>query len=190
MKLNPATTALITLDLQHGIVNFAPESAAVIAVAAKTVTTARANGYKIIHVGLGFLPGHPEISAANSRFTMIKQNNLFVKGSDSAQFYPSILAHDDIILYKHRFSAFAGNSLQMILQANSIEHLVLLGISTSGIVLSTLRQAFDLDFKCTVIKDACYDHDEEVHRVLTEKVFSGQAAVITGEQFEQSFREE
>ena len=50
---------------------------------------------------------------------------------------------------------------------------------TSGVVLSTLRQAADLDYRLTVLTDACYDPDPEIHRVLTEKVFPRQADVIT-----------
>lgn len=46
-------------------------------------------------------------------------------------------------------------------------------------VLSTIRQAADLDFRLTVLSDACADRDEEVHRVLTEKVFPKQATVLT-----------
>lgn len=57
--------------------------------------------------------------------------------------------------------------------------LVLCGIATSGVVLSTLRQAADLDFDLTVLADGCADADPEVHRVLLEKVFPRQAAVVT-----------
>jgi nicotinamidase-related amidase len=49
------------------------------------------------------------------------------------------------------------------------------GIATSGVVLSTLRQAADLDYRLTVLADGCGDGDPEVHRVLTEKVFPRQA---------------
>ena len=56
---------------------------------------------------------------------------------------------------------------------------MLTGIATSGVVLSTLRQAADLDFELTVLSDACADRDDEVHRVLTEKVFPRQALVTT-----------
>ena len=60
---------------------------------------------------------------------------------------------------------------------------MLFGIATSGIVLSTVRAATDLDFTCVVVKDACLDADAEVHRVLTEKVFAAQATVVTTEAF-------
>ena len=54
-----------------------------------------------------------------------------------------------------------------------IESLVLTGIATSGVVLSTVRQAADLDFRLTVLSDGCLDRDDEVHRMLMEKVFPG-----------------
>jgi nicotinamidase-related amidase len=57
------------------------------------------------------------------------------------------------------------------------------GISTSGVVLSTLRQAADLDYRITVLADACADTDPEVHRVLTEKVFPRQARVTTADEW-------
>lgn len=53
------------------------------------------------------------------------------------------------------------------------------GIATSCVVLSTLRQAADLDFQLVVLAGACLDVDPEIHRVLTEKVFPQQAAVQT-----------
>jgi nicotinamidase-related amidase len=56
---------------------------------------------------------------------------------------------------------------------------VLAGIATSGVVLSTVRQAADMDYRLTVLSDGCLDADPEVHRVLTEKVFPRQAEVST-----------
>jgi nicotinamidase-related amidase len=52
------------------------------------------------------------------------------------------------------------------------------GIATSGVVLSTLRQAADLDYELVVLRDGCVDSDEEVHRILCDKVFPRQAEVV------------
>jgi nicotinamidase-related amidase len=52
-----------------------------------------------------------------------------------------------------------------------------------GVVLSTVRWAADLDYQLLVIADACVDFDDEVHRVLTERVFPGQATVVTTKAF-------
>jgi nicotinamidase-related amidase len=60
-----------------------------------------------------------------------------------------------------------------------------MGIRTSGVVLSTVRWAADIDYRLIVLSDCCADPDEEVHRVLMEKVLSffGQAAVVTSQEF-------
>jgi len=116
-------------------------------------------------------------------FKRVKENNLFVKGTPSAEFHEAISRPVDLVVYKHRVGAFSENELHMILRARGIENLVFFGIATSGITLSTLRRAFDLDFRSVVIKDACFDRDVEVHRVLTEKVFPAQAAVVTADAF-------
>jgi nicotinamidase-related amidase len=70
----------------------------------------------------------------------------------------------------------------VLLRAADADTLILAGIATSGVVLSTLRQASDLDYRLTVLADACADADPEVHRVLTEKVFPRQALVTTTEE--------
>ena len=67
----------------------------------------------------------------------------------------------------------------LMLRANGIETLILTGIITSGVVLSTLSHAADADYRLLVVGDCCSDGDEEVHRVLLEKVFSRQATITT-----------
>ena len=69
------------------------------------------------------------------------------------------------------------------MRAYDVDHLVVAGILTSGVVLSTVREAADLDYRITVLADLCLDVDEEVHRVLTEKVFPMQATVIDSTQW-------
>jgi hypothetical protein len=53
------------------------------------------------------------------------------------------------------------------------------GATQYGVVLSTLRQAADLDFQLTVLADGCLDADPEVHQLLLGKVFPRQAEVTT-----------
>ncbi len=78
---------------------------------------------------------------------------------------------------KRRVSAFTGSDLGVLLRGLGAGTLVLTGIATSGVVLSTLREAADLDYRLIVLADACLGADPEVHRVLTEKVFPRQADV-------------
>ncbi len=174
---------MLTLDFQKDIFGFVPGSDAIIPKASKAVEFARKKQFQIIHVGLGFSEGHPEVPDTDSPFKRVKQNNLFVKGTPSAEFHSSIVRPEELVVYKQRIGAFSENQLYLILRSRGIENLVLFGISTSGITLSTLRRTFDLDFRCVVIKDACFDADQEVHRVLTEKIFPTQATVLTVDAF-------
>src|ERR1700722_6124651 len=183
MKLDPPKTAFLTLDLQKGVFGLVPGSERVMPVAAKAVAFARQNQFRIIHVGVGLSEWHPEIPDFESPFLRVKQNNLFVKGTPSVEFHGDIFHPDDLVIYKQRVGAFSDNHLELLLRSRGIEHLVFFGIATRGIFLSRLRHPFDLDFRSDVLKDACFDSDEEVHRVLTEKVFPRQAWVATTDEF-------
>jgi nicotinamidase-related amidase len=183
MKLESHKTAVLTLDLQTGILATAAGSESVIASASRIVEFARKKNYRVIHVGLGFSEGHPEISDLETPLLKAKRNNLFVKGSPSAEFHPAIMQPGDLVIYKQRISAFSENHLNLTLCAQGIENLVLFGIATSGIVLATVTRGFDLDFRLTIIHDACFDPDTEVHRVLTEKIFPKRGAVVATDAF-------
>jgi len=89
----------------------------------------------------------------------------------------------DVVVTKRRVSAFTGSDLEVVLRAKGINHLVLCGISTSGVVLSTTREAADRDYKLTILSDLCFDADPEVHAVLMGKVFPRQATVQTSEEW-------
>lgn len=177
--MNPNQTAFLSLDLQKGILGNHPAAEASVVQASKALDFARKQGAMIIHVGLGFAAGHPEIPDSQPMFSMLKKNNVFVIGTESAAFDPRTIKDGELVIHKQRISAFSENRLNMILRANEIKELVLFGVATSGIVLSTVRQAFDLDYKVTVIEDACYDPDPEVHQVLCRKVFARTAKVTT-----------
>lgn len=89
----------------------------------------------------------------------------------------------EVVVTKKRVSAFAGSDLELVLRSHEVTSLVLGGIATSGVVLSTVREAADRDYQLTVLEDLCLDADEEVHRVLTTKVFPRQAEVISAAQW-------
>jgi nicotinamidase-related amidase len=89
----------------------------------------------------------------------------------------------EITVTKRRVSAFTGSDLEVVLRAQNIQHLVLTGIATGGVVLSTLREAADKDYRLTVLTDCCADADEEVHRMLTTKVFPRQGEVVNVEDW-------
>jgi nicotinamidase-related amidase len=173
------TDALLVMDVQRAVVERYPDPGYLPRVG-EAIAAARAGGLPVIYVVVGFRPGYPEVSARNRIFGRLAALSGTPGGEEAMQIHPDVApVPGDIVVTKRRVSAFAGSDLDVVLRAGGIEHLVLAGIATSGVVLSTLRQAADLDFDLTVLSDACLDSDPEVHRVLTEKVFPRQADVVT-----------
>ena len=172
-------TALLVMDVQVATVKTLGQAEEYLAIVAEAIETARNLTIPVIYVVVGFRKGFPEVSPNNKSFSLLKNGSMNLDEADAMQVHASVapLEHE-VVICKKRVSAFAGSDLEVVLWAYGIQHLVLTGIATSGVVLSTLREAADKDFKITVLADACADRDEEVHRVLTTKIFPRQAEVM------------
>jgi nicotinamidase-related amidase len=173
-------SVLLVMDFQNGVVEGFGD-AAVVGTARRAVEAARAKEIPVMFVRVAFRPGHPEVAESNRTFSALSG-----AGEKMNQDNPATQVHADLgpradepVILKRRVSAFSGSDLDVLLRGAGADTLVLAGIATSGVVLSTLRQAADLDYRLVVLADACADRDPEVHRVLTEKVFPRQALVTT-----------
>ena len=173
-------TALLVMDMQDGILSNFPIAADIVGKVGTAIVAARSNKIPVIYVVVGFRQGLPEVGRSNKSFSGAKERfgaldmNQFMKVH--ADLVPQA---GEIVVTKRRVSAFTGSDLEVVLRAQGIQHIVLTGIATSGVVLSTLREAADKDYQVTVLADCCADGDEEVHRVLTTKIFPRQADVVT-----------
>jgi nicotinamidase-related amidase len=183
LTLDPKTTALLVMDFQTAAVEMiASVTDAFLARTAALVEAARNAGTRIIYVVVSFRAGYPELSLKNKSFTPIRESGRFTEGSPGTQVHAAVAPKPgDAVVTKHRVSAFTGTDLDMILRANGVDTLVLAGLATSGVVLSTVRHAADADYRLAVVEDCCGDWDAEVHRVLMEKVFARQATVLKAE---------
>lgn len=175
------TTALLLMDFQNGIAG-RPGFEQVLDAAGRALAAARSHGLPVIFVRVAFRPGYPEVSASNLAFGRRRDTADAAMHQDGPstqiieRLAPRVGEH---VVVKRRVSAFTGSDLEVLLRGLGADSLVLGGIATSGVVLSTVRQAADLDYRLTVLSDACGDRDPEVHRVLVEKVFPHQALVVT-----------
>ncbi|MEU8478546.1 cysteine hydrolase family protein [Streptomyces hygroscopicus] len=182
MNVTTNNTALLAMDLQAAMVSNIKDADYLPRVR-RAIDAARAAGIPVLHVVLGFRSGRSDICDRNKAFSGLPEGT-FGPGDPNAAVHPDVAPRpDEAVITKKRVSAFAGSDLELVLRSGGISHLVLAGIATSGVVLSTLRQAADLDYRLTVLADGCADADEEVHRVLTEKVFPRQAEVTTVEEW-------
>ncbi len=175
--IDPKRSALLVMDMQEELVASLGEAAGpLVDRAATLVTAAREAGMPVLYVVVGFRPGYPELDWQGPMYARV--SGRFQTTTPGSDIVDALRPRaEDVIVFKHRVGAFSGTDLDQILRAKRIDTLVLLGISTSGVVLSTVRHAFDADYRLVVVEDACTDRDDEVHRVLMEKVFRGQARV-------------
>lgn len=175
------------MDLQSGIISiYAKDDAGFVERAASVLVKARELAMRVVHVQVGFRKNLPEVSSRNALFAAIKNSERHQRlfEGDLGAIHPSLgPTGDDIVVVKHRVSAFAGTDLDMILRANEIDTLILFGIATSGVVLSTLIDAVDKDYRIFVIKDCCVDSDAELHSALLNRFFPLRAKVISAGEF-------
>ena len=68
---------------------------------------------------------------------------------------------DDIIVKKHRPSAFFGTLLDQILRANGIKSVIVTGVVSEGCVQATAMDALWRDFYTVVAKDCIATADAE-----------------------------
>lgn len=172
-------SAVLLMDYQPAILGRLGDARATLIESARAVADkARRSGAMVIYVNVGFREGYPEISERNKRFSAAKKAEMFKPGRDCEPDPEIAPQPGDVTMVKRRFGAFAGNDLEVVLRAKSIETLILLGVSTSGAVLSTVRHAADADYRIVVVRDCCADADVAVHDMLFDKVFPVQADVV------------
>ena len=182
LTINSARTAILIMDYQNDIVGMLPENVQVPLLdrASTILQKARQAHLPIIYVVVRFRDGYPEINPRNKLFSSLKESGRLREGTSGSEINDRVAPQpEDIVVTKRRVGAFSTTDLETILRAKNINTLVLFGISTSGVVLSTVRWAADLDYSLVVVSDACADRDAEVNRVLMDKVFPWQATVVT-----------
>jgi nicotinamidase-related amidase len=187
ITFDPSHTVVLALDCQTGVIAiYAKPQGDFITRVSNVLNAARAAGMAVIHVQVGFRPGLPEVSDRNKLLGAIKASKPhqeFFQGSSGAIHAVLGPKPDDIVVVKHRVSAFAGTDLNIILRAREIHTIVMFGIATSGVVLSTLLEASDADYRLVVIEDCCADLDMELHSALIKRLFPARADVMSAEDF-------
>lgn len=182
-----AHSALLVMDVQNGIVERFASNTEILRPLQSAVQAARAHTIPVIFVRVALRPGYVDVSPNNQSFSALKERGGMLETDEATQIWDGVKPKaGEVVVVKRRVSAFAGSGIDVLLRAQGIDTLILTGIATSGVVLSTLRYAADQDFQLTVLSDACLDADPEVHRVLLEKVFPRQARVLTVQQWEET----
>jgi len=180
--IDPRRTALLVMDYQAGILGRLPGAQDLLARAADAIAIVRGQRGHVGYVRVAFEDADYDAVPAHSHFAPLLAAGGAALHADS----PGTAVHDavapepgDIVVRKTRVGAFSTTDLDRQLRDRGIVNLILAGISTSGVVLSTVRDAADRDYRVFVLADASADPQPGVHEFLTEKIFPRQAQVIT-----------
>jgi ureidoacrylate peracid hydrolase len=135
---------------------------------------ARSAGALVIHVAFCTLASHASDSGAwlaQRRRSTASGDSLCIAGTPGFAFIDELTPEDgELVVEKHRYSAFTGTSLDMKLRANHIESLVITGVSTNACVESTARAACELDYYICVPPDAVGSWDRRLHEATLQNI--------------------
>ncbi len=180
-ELDPSRTALLVMDYQRGILGRMEDADALAAKARAAIDTMREAGATIGYVRVAFTEEDLEAIPDGAPMARVKAMPAGSMGADSpaTQIDERVAPADgDIVVRKVRVGAFGTTDLDEQLRARGVDTLVLAGISTSGVTISTLVEAHDRDYRLYVLADATADPDPELHASLIGGFFPKRAEVI------------
>ena len=173
--------ALIVMDMQNGIVGGLEHKESIIHFNKQAINFARQQNIPVIFIRVAFTGDFLEVSPNNKMFAQMQANGIRMnKVDEETQILDALgrQAHEPLVT-KHRIRAFTGSNLKVLLRGLQVEHLVLTGVSTSGVILSTATEAADKDYKLTILSDAITDQDEAKHQFLLNKILTRYADIMT-----------
>jgi nicotinamidase-related amidase len=168
LRLNPAKTALLSMDFHRHIVRHvyrAPGHDAV-ASAKQVLDAARQRGMTVIHVGLLRRPG---FVSTRSKFSRTIRTKVPApppgQEADAMRIVDAVTpVGDEPVVHKPRINAFFGSDLEWLLRVKDVDTLLLMGVTTDFVVESTARYAADADYRVIVLEDCCAAFSAASHK--------------------------
>ena len=157
-RFAPRQTALVVIDVQNDFcdpVDF-PAARPMLPRLERLLTVARAVGVKVIYTQV-ILDERTSTPVWLSRYAGRPSRHFYcAEGTPGADFYPQTAPQPgDLVVVKHRYSAFLGTDFELVLRAHGISGLVFTGISTNGCVESSVRDAHQRDYWVVTVSDCC-----------------------------------
>lgn len=201
-RIDPAHTAILLIDMQKDLVydGFLCDQAgrdltatrSVIPTMKRLLEAARSSGTLVCHVGFWTLPEHGSDSGpwlAQRRRSTYSSDVLCIADTEGAEFIDELApAPGELIIHKHRYSAFKGTDLDMTLRARGIKTVITTGVSTNVCVESTLRDAFETGYYVCIPSDATASWDMSLHAATLQTVTHRFGLVTTTDEIESLWR--
>lgn len=180
-KLEPAHTALVVIDVLNDFCapdgamareGFPVESAQAMAERVPALAAAAREAGALVVFVRNVYSTEPNLylsdvwleQATRRRSGSYTVRPVCVPGSVGADFYGGVRpGPEDAVVVKHRFNAFIGTDLDVVLRARRIRTLVFAGVATNVCIESTVRHAFLTDHYVVVAHDVTAAYSETEH---------------------------
>jgi nicotinamidase-related amidase len=186
---DPRECALLVLDYQNVVLGTLKDSEVLVKQTAEAVQCMRERGVQIAFVRVGLSDQDcSAVPETNVAFSLAVQHGMLKADDPATAFHRDLTPRpEDFVERKIRVGSFSTTRLDERLTNLGITTLFVAGIHTSGVVLSTVREGADRDYRMVLLEDCISDPDSDVHETLMTKVFPKQAIVASLAEVESRF---
>jgi ureidoacrylate peracid hydrolase len=178
--VTPASTALLVIDVQNDFCakgGYYDKTGADVSGAQPAIDRmvgfidqARSAGVRVIFARCDYDPVYVSETQNARRRRMGWDIPYCRPGTWGAEFYKVAPKPSEIVVTKHRYDAFHGTDLELILRTNKVQSLLFTGVATNVCVESTLRSAYMRDFASVLVADCCAGRTPQMHEATLENV--------------------
>jgi ureidoacrylate peracid hydrolase len=179
-KVDPAHAALIVVDIQNDFCAdegfFATEGydmahiRASVTRTVKLIEQARAAGVKVVFIRSTYDPHHLNDPMRERNLRRGLSKTRCTTGAWGTEFYKVSPIAGEPVVTKHRYSAFHGTDLHVILRSWGIRTLIMTGITTNVCVESTAREGYFLDHYIVLVGDCTGTTSEDRKDLTSEEI--------------------
>lgn len=199
-RFEPRRTALIVVDMQHDFIApgaplETPMGRAILPSLDKALAHARATGMRVVFTEHVHRSGGADMGLFGEIWPPIGKGAALVDETSGVEVIPELAPRDgELVVKKHRYSAFFGTDLDLVLRGGDVENVVITGVTTENCCHATARDAMFRDYRVAFLSDATGTFDypdsgqgvvpaEEVHRVTLAVLGVSTAHVMTTGEF-------
>lgn len=163
--LNPATTAMIVVDMQNDFVAAGapmetPAARAMVPKLAEALKMCRAAGIRVIYTAHVHRRDGCDMGLFDDMHPPIANRDALVDGSPGVNIYPDLTpAAGEHVIKKHRYSGFFGTDLDIVLREWSIDTVIISGTTTENCCHATARDAMFRNYRVVFLSDATATYD-------------------------------
>jgi nicotinamidase-related amidase len=189
--LVPRHSALVVMDYQPVVLDSMPDSEALIKNTREAIDIIRDRKGQVAFVRIGLDENDYQfVPPSNQTFAAVAAGKYLNAQAPETAFHSDLAPRPgDIAVRKTRVGAFTTTNLDEEFTNRGITTLILAGVHTGGVMLSTVREAADRDYRLVILSDCTSDPDPEVHDLLIGKIFPKQTHIITVSQLDSLFSE-